>query len=335
MEQQEPEAVAKKGLDRRNIITGGLAALSGAVLAKLAGPEKAAAGHDTNIVYDSQTAMHLDVTNTTSGSTRVSSDISGTAAFVVLNNYPVGISRPDGLLGRTTYTTSNCAGVAGASEAASGGIGVLGTCNNQTGCGVFGHAQSSVPFTPPPAGTGVHGEGRQNGISGKALAADGYAVRGQGFGTNGKAAIFIGSTRVEGLLEAVGELQSAGGLKTFGNLQAFGSLEALGGLVTSGKVPAAVVESQRTYPHLSLSPVIEHIGQASLRRGRATVKLPAGFDLLVPGKGYQVFLTEYGDLGGLFVKRRNLHSFEVRSRRAGARGLFAFRVVQTRADLKN
>ena len=335
MEQQEPEAVAKKGLDRRNIITGGLAALSGAVLAKLAGPEKAAAGHDTNIVYDSQTAMHLDVTNTTSGSTRVSSDISGTAAFVVLNNYPVGISRPDGLLGRTTYTTSNCAGVAGASEAASGGIGVLGTCNNQTGCGVFGHAQSSVPFTPPPAGTGVHGEGRQNGISGKALAADGYAVRGQGFGTNGKAAIFIGSTRVEGLLEAVGELQSAGGLKTFGNLQAFGSLEALGGLVTSGKVPAAVVESQRTYPHLSLSPVIEHIGQASLRRGRATVRLPAGFDLLVPGKGYQVFLTEYGDLGGLFVKRRNLHSFEVRSRRAGARGLFAFRVVQTRTDLKN
>ena len=359
MEQQEPEAVAKKGLDRRNIFTFGLAALSGAVLAKLAGPEKAAAGHDTNIVYDSQTAMHLDVTNTTSGSTRVSSDISGTAAFVVLNNYPVGISRPDGLLGRTTYTTSNCAGVAGASEAASGGIGVLGTCNNQTGCGVFGHAQSSVPFTPPPAGTGVHGEGRQNGISGKALAADGYAVRGQGFGTNGKAAIFIGSTRCEGLLEAVGELQSAGGLKTFGNLQAFGSLEAfgtleahgsldalgslkahgsleaLGGLVTSGKVPAAVVESQRTYPHLSLSPVIEHIGQASLRRGRATVRLPAGFDLLVPGKGYQVFLTEYGDLGGLFVKRRNLHSFEVRSRRAGARGLFAFRVVQTRTDLKN
>ena len=70
MEQQEPQAVAKKGLDRRNIITGGLAALSGAVLAKLAGPEKAAAGHDTNIVYDSQTTMHLDVTNTTAGSTR-------------------------------------------------------------------------------------------------------------------------------------------------------------------------------------------------------------------------------------------------------------------------
>jgi len=317
VEQQEPKAEARKGLDRRNIITGGLAALSGAVLAKLAGPDKAAAGHDTNIVYDSQTTMHLDVTNTTAGSTRISSNISGTAAMVVLNNYPVGISRPDGLLGRTTYTTSNCAGVAGASEAASGGIGVLGTCNNQTGCGVFGHAQSSVPFTPPPAGTGVHGEGRQNGISGKALAADGYAVRGQGFGSAGKAAIFIGTTRVEGTLEAVGPLTVAGGLET------------------SGKVPAAVIEGARTYPHASLTPVFEHVGQANLRRGGATVGLPAGFDALVPLAKYQVFLTEYGNLGGLYVRRRNQHSFTVRSRRATARGTFGYRILVMRDDLKN
>ena len=359
MEQQDPKAVAEKALDRRSVVAVAAAALSGAALAKLAGAEDAEAGHDTNIAYDSQTTMHLDVTNTTAGSTRISSNISGTAAMVVLNNYPVGISRPDGLLGRTTYTTSNCAGVAGASEAADGGIGVLGTCNNNTGCGVFGHAQSSVPFTPPPAGTGVHGEGRQNGISGRALAADGYAVRGQGFGTNGKAAIFIGSTRCEGLLEAVGELQSAGGLKTFGNLQAFGSLEAfgtleahgsldalgslkahgsleaLGGLVTSGKVPAAVVEGARTYPHASLSPVFEHIGQANLRRGRATVTLPAAFDALVPGAKYQVFLTEYGNLGGLYVGRRTQHSFTVRSRRATARGVFGYRVMVMRDDLKN
>ena len=157
MEQQEPEAVAKKGLDRRNIITGGLAALSGAVLAKLAGPEKAAAGHDTNIVYDSQTAMHLDVTNTTSGSTRISSNISGTAAMVVLNNYPVGISRPDGVLGRTSYTTSNAAGVAGASQAASGGVGVLGGTVAANGTGVYGYAGSVVPSEVTPGGIGVFG----------------------------------------------------------------------------------------------------------------------------------------------------------------------------------
>ena len=92
---------------RRAVLTGA-AALAGAGVAKLAGPDSAKAGHETNIAYDSQTAMHVDVTNTTAGSTRVSSNISGTAAFVALNNYPVGISRPDGMLGRTAYTTSNC-----------------------------------------------------------------------------------------------------------------------------------------------------------------------------------------------------------------------------------
>ncbi len=310
MEQQDHEAFAKKSLDRRSVVAVAAAAVTGAALAKLADADDAAASHDTDIAYGSQTVVHSDVTNTTAGSTRISSNISGTAAFVVLNNYPVGISRPDGMLGRTTYTTSNCAGVAGSCEAAAGGIGVLGTCNNATGCGVFGHSQSSVPFTPPPAGTGVHGEGRQRGISGRALTVDGVGVVAQGMGTSGKAALFIGSTRVEGVLEAV------------------------------GAVPATVVQgsdgsSKRTYPHASLSPAFEHVGQANLRNGRARVKLPAGFDVLVPGRKYQVFLTEYGNLGGLYVARRNLHSFQVRSRRPGARGAFAYRVVAVRMDLRN
>ena len=79
--------------------------------------------------------MHVDVTNTTAGSTRISSDTSGTAAFVALNNYPVGISRPDGMLGRTSYTTSNAAGVAGTNESAAGGIGVMGAAKAADGDG--------------------------------------------------------------------------------------------------------------------------------------------------------------------------------------------------------
>jgi hypothetical protein len=147
---QDPqETVEDRRIERRGVLAAALA-LVGAGIAWFVG--RANAGHDTNIVYDSQTAMHLDVTNTTAGSTRISSNISGTAAFVALNNYPVGISRPDGMLGRTSYTTSNCAGVAGACEAASGGIGVLGTANASNGTGVFGFAGSSVPFNLPPAG---------------------------------------------------------------------------------------------------------------------------------------------------------------------------------------
>jgi hypothetical protein len=311
VENQDPEPVAGKSLDRRTAVAAAAAALSGAALAKLAGPDDAEASHNTDIAYDSQTVVHSDVTNTTSGSTRISSDISGTAAFVAMNNYPVGISRPDGILGRTSYTTSNCAGVAGASESATGGIGVMGAAKATNGVGVYGFAGSVVPSTVGPAGTGVYGSGPNRGVSGLCTNGDGvHGATASGIGVHGVSTGAGKAARFEGVVEAI------------------------------GAVPAVVVtgsdgSSRRTYPHASLSPVFEHVGQARLRNGRAKVPLPHGFDTLVPGRSYQVFLTEYGDHGGLFVKRRNRHSFEVRSRRAGAGGVFGFRVVVLRADLKN
>lgn len=170
------ETVEATPLARRRLVAGG-AALAGSAVATLLSAEPAAAGHDTNIAYDSQTVMHLDVTNTTAGSSRISSNISGTAAFVALNNYPVGISRPDGMLGRTTYTTSNCAGVAGSCEAAAGGIGVLGTVNNLTGTGVYAYSGSSVPFVTAPPGTGLYASGPDFGVIGLARNAGGLAGR--------------------------------------------------------------------------------------------------------------------------------------------------------------
>jgi hypothetical protein len=277
----------------------------------------------------------MDVTNTGDGSTRVSRDISGTAAFVGLNNYPVGISRPDGILGRTGYSTSNAAGVAGASQTASGGIGVLGTSAAADGVGVYGFAGSVVPSQVGPAGTGVHGRGPSRGVNGES--ADGMGVHGsttngvgvQGVSTGpGRAALFVGTTRVEGGLEAVGTLFVAGPARVEGILEAVGAVPAVLVVGSDGA-------QKRTYPVASLAPAFEHVGQARLRRGRATVTLPADFDALVPGRSYQVFLTEYGNLGGLYVRRRNLHSFEVRSRRPGARGVFGYRVVQMRTDLRS
>ena len=53
----------------------GAAALMGAGIARLSGAKIAEADHNTNIAYDSQTVMHLDVTNTTAGSSRISSNI--------------------------------------------------------------------------------------------------------------------------------------------------------------------------------------------------------------------------------------------------------------------
>lgn len=312
MEQQRSDAAEKRSLDRRGVVLAAAAAVSGAALAKLVDADEAKASHDTNIAYDSQTVVHSDVTNTTSGSTRVSSNISGTAAFVVLNNYPVGISRPDGMLGRTSYTTSNAAGVAGAHQAASGGIGVLGTSLAADGVGVYGFAGSVVPSTVGPSGSGVYGSGPNRGVSGLSTAGSGvYGTTATGVGVqgvstgSGRAALFVGKTRVEGVLESV------------------------------GAVPAAVVEGKRTYAQAGLAPSFEHVGQSRLRNGRATVKLPPAFDALVPGRSYQVFLTEYGDLGGLYVSSRRLHAFDVRSRRSGANGVFGWRVVVVRLNLRN
>lgn len=212
-EAPEIDAVAEdRRMGRRGLVAGGAAALA-ALAAKAVGADEAQAGHNTDIVYDSQTTMHLDVTNTTAGSTRISSNISGTAAFVGLNNYPVGISRPDGILGRTAYTTSNCAGVAGACEAAARGIGVLGAARAVDGVGVFGYAGSSVPSEAAPAGTGVYGSGVDQGVVGRARTGMGTGVAGEtrsGIGVLGRADLdgiagrFVGRTVVEGPLDVDG-----------------------------------------------------------------------------------------------------------------------------------
>jgi hypothetical protein len=165
-------------LKRRGLLAGA-AAIVGAGIAKATTPDRADAGHNTNIAYDTQTVMHLDVTNTTAGSSRISSNISGTAAFVALNNYPVGISRPDGMLGRTMYTTSNCAGVAGTCEAALKGMGVQGAAKAANGVGVFGYAGSVVPSDTLPEGTGVVGKGNAFGTWGAARTGTGIGAYGE------------------------------------------------------------------------------------------------------------------------------------------------------------
>jgi hypothetical protein len=174
----EPEAAPQDGrlLQRRGLLAGGAAAAAAAVVA-LATAERADAGHDGVAAYSADTAMHLDVTNSTAGSTRISSNVATTAAFVGLNNYPVGIARADGILGRTAYITSNCAGVAGSCEAASGGIGVMGTSHAEDGTGVYGFAGSSVPSVVAPGGTGVYGSGPVYGMFARTTA--GVGVHGE------------------------------------------------------------------------------------------------------------------------------------------------------------
>jgi hypothetical protein len=200
-DQPEPlEATAaadrSPAMARRGLLAAGGAAIAGAAVAALAASDKAEAAHNTDIAYDTQTVLHADVTNTAAGSTRISSNISGTAAFVALNNYPVGISRPDGMLARTAYTTSNCAGVAGTCEAASGGLGVMGCSKAADGTGVYGFSGSVVPSELSPGGTGVFGRGPTNGVVGRSDA--GTGVRGEATIGTGASGLATTGTGVSG-----------------------------------------------------------------------------------------------------------------------------------------
>jgi hypothetical protein len=371
----EDQLAQETDFQSRRAVLAGAAALAGAGFAKLAAPDSAKAGHNTDIVYDSQTTMHLDVTNTTAGSTRISSDISGSAAFVALNNYPVGISRPDGMLGRTMYTTSNCAGVAGTCEAASGGIGVQGAAKATNGTGVYGYSGSVVPSLVAPGGTGVYGNGPSTGVHGvgrndtgvgvQGVATNGSGVRGEattgpgvhgestsGGGVEGRGATFgvdgratgkgigvFGScaagTGAQGTTDTgVGVLGVAGANGIAGRF--VGRTVVEGTLEVTGAAPSAVVKasdgsSHRLYSAASPQRMVEAFGEAKLMRGRAVVKLNVDFDALVSGKRYQVVLTEYGNLGGVYVAKRGQHSFEIRSRRRRARGRVGYRVVASLA----
>jgi hypothetical protein len=326
---------APKPVDRRHLLTGA-AALAGAAVAKLAGPESADAGHNTAVAYNTETVMHTDVTNTTAGSTRISSNHSGTAAFVALNNYPVGISRPDGMLGRTMYTTSNCAGVAGTCEAASGGNGVMGAAKAPNGVGVYGYAGSVVPSeVPSPGGIGVYGRGANQGVLGRAN--DGAGVQGEATTGTGVVGQATEGTGVEGTTATgagvVGRATGNGVAARFvGRTVVQGNLEVTGGL-TATTVASKDGDEQRLFAPASPDPWVEDFGEVKLVRGRAVVRLRKEFDDLVRSREYQIFLTEYGNLGGVYVAKRGAHGFVAKARRGRrARGRVGYRVVAKRAD---
>ena len=71
---------------------------------------------------------------------------------------------------------------------------------------------------------------------------------------------------------------------------------------------------------------VESFGVAQLINGQATVTLDTETADAIGGGTYQVVLTEYGNLGGLYVHQRGPRAFQVRSRGAAA-GSFGYRVT--------
>jgi hypothetical protein len=78
----------------------------------------------------------------------------------------------------------------------------------------------------------------------------------------------------------------------------------------------------------------EDFGTARLKRGRAVVKLDADFAKVIKRGDYRVFVTPEGDCRGLYIRRKQATSFEVRELGGGKSSVaFSYRIVGRRKDI--
>jgi hypothetical protein len=79
----------------------------------------------------------------------------------------------------------------------------------------------------------------------------------------------------------------------------------------------------------------EDFGTARLKRGRAVVELEANFASVIKRGDYRVFVTPEGDCRGLYVRRKDGASFEVRELAGGKSSVaFSYRIVGRRKDVR-
>jgi hypothetical protein len=221
-----------------------------------------------------------------------------------------GAGSATGVLGKT----SSGSGVVGQSTS---GNGVTGTSGSSAGAHGLSTSQYGVRGTTSSVSTttsaaGVFGEATNgNGVYG--LTATGIGIRGGTVGT-GLAGQFDGPTVVNGSMTVAGDFTATG--------------------IKSAAVPGPNGRLVRLYCVESPDSYFEDFDEAATdNHGVANVALSADFAFIVHTNDYQVFLTEYGDLGGLYVTNRGPKGFTVVSR-SGASGPFGYRVAAKRKDIE-
>jgi hypothetical protein len=213
------------------------------------------------------------------------------------------------------------------SSAAGPAVGAFGRCDSPAGAGVVGQnlngegvagfSNTDIAVTGRTGGMiGIYGLGPNIGIEG-----EGGGVGVLGFSSTGHGVIGIAPTRGKFAGSFSGDVQVTGTLTVF-----------------SGVKSAAVRTGKNTYRRLytmeSPESWFEDFGEAALRGGRTTVRIPADFAPLVRTGNYHVFITPYGDCGGLFVANRTGTQFEVRELNGGKSNVrFSYRIVAKRKDI--
>jgi len=202
----------------------------------------------------------------------------------------------------------------GAAGFSNSGDGVAGFSNS--GDGVTGLSNSGTAVTGTTGGmVGIYGLGPNIGIEG-----EGGGVGVLGFSSTGHGVIGIAPTRGK----------FAGSFS--GNVQVTGSITVFG--AKSAAVRTGRNDYRRLYSMESPESWFEDFGESALRSGRASVRIPKDFAPLIRTGDYHVFITPYGDCGGLFVANRTGTRFDVRELNGGKSSVrFAYRIVARRKDI--
>jgi hypothetical protein len=246
-------------------------------------------------------------------------------------------------------------------RALNGGRGVVGE-GGGSGPGVVGIAgdvipHPSRPFPEPIPDRAKLGQGTLDGVMGFAATGNGMSgSSGGGIGVAGTSTTHIGVDGRGGHigLHGVGGMAGVLGMSSTGHgvvgiartrgrfAGTFtGNVQITGDLTVFGSYPKSVAVRlgkngpyRRFYSMESPESWFEDFGEASLRRGRAEVRIPRDFAPFIHTKDYHVFVTPYGECGGLSVTRRTRTAFEVRELNGGTSSVrFSYRIAAKRKDI--
>jgi hypothetical protein len=335
-------SVGERRLRRRGLIAG-IGALSAAALLKLKGATPSAEAANGG-------AFVLGTLNTATTRTELRQDTTGEPTLAAFKN-DTWYGNSDAIQGVTAVNYTSA--IRGISDAATGGVGVIGTTFYGAGTGVFGTTTS--PYVSQPAGAigvGVFGLASQSRTAVKGEAASGIGVWGHsasGVGLKGTSASFVGLVGISDQNIGLYGYTVAPNVPAFysENLAASGNrfaglfngnVTVQGNLTVTGAKSAAVKMPDGSevlvYCQESPEPYFEDFGRSQLNGGMVHVGLDPQFASIVRLEAYMVFLTPAADTKGLYVARQDANGFEVRETQGGTGNVaFTYRIVAKRKDI--
>ena len=125
--------------------------------------------------------------------------------------------------------------------------------------------------------------------------------------------------------------QFNGSVVTNGNLTVNGTFTATG--IKSAAVPSGN-GLVRLYCMENPESYFEDFGEGTISGGQGSAPMSPDFAALVDVNSAKIFLTEIGNLGGLYVNGVSGGSFSIASRSTSANGSFTYRIVAKRKDVQ-